>query len=64
LQLDFDIEVGVFYCGDEAIDEARRDQFLNENLDPISHEWIVDLVEHKLDYLKSLREVYFRLVDR
>ncbi len=42
------------------IDEARRVQFLNEDLDPISYEWILELAEHKIDYLTSPREVDFR----
>jgi hypothetical protein len=60
LQLDFGFEAGVFYYGVEVIDEARRAQFLNEDLDPISYEWILELAEHKIDYLTSLREVDFR----
>lgn len=42
------------------IDETRRVQFLHEDLDPISYEWILELAEHKFDYLASLREVHFR----
>ncbi len=60
LQLDFGFEVGVIYGGDDVIDEARQVQFLHEDLDPISYEWILELAEHKLDYLVSLREVRFR----
>ena len=33
LMSDFGFEVGVFYCGDEVIDEAIRVQFLDEDLD-------------------------------
>ena len=60
LQLDFGFEVGVFYGGDDVIDETRRVQFLHEDLDPISYEWILELAEHKFNYLASLREVRFR----
>jgi hypothetical protein len=50
----------VFYFGVEVIDEARRAQFLNEDLDPVSYEWILERAEHKIDHLTSLREVHFR----
>jgi hypothetical protein len=60
LQLDFGFEVGVFYGGDDVIDETRRVQFLHEDLDPISYEWILELAEHQYDYLTSLIEVRFR----
>jgi hypothetical protein len=60
LQLDFGFEVGVFYCGDGVIDEARRVQFLDEDLDSTSYYRILELAEHRIDYLTSPREVHFR----